>query len=93
VCTKRGNEAILVVMDSFSKSVAFYTVHNVTSTVVCDMLEIRYITAYRVPLFQTVCRFSGRRHFMFFAFDGGLRELISNHNIPKVCLQRRLTAT
>jgi len=80
-------------MDSFSKFVAFYPVHNITSTVVCDMLEIRYITAYRVPLFQTMCRFSGRRHFMFFAFDGGLRELIPHHTIPKVRLQTRLTAT
>jgi len=46
--TKRGNQAILV-MDSFSKFVAFYPVRNVTSAIVCDILRSRYFTAYWVP--------------------------------------------
>jgi len=39
VRTKKGNQAILVVMDSFSKFVAFYPVRSITSAVVCDVLE------------------------------------------------------
>jgi hypothetical protein len=36
VHTKRGNQAILLVMDSFSKLMAFYPVRNM-SAVVCDI--------------------------------------------------------
>jgi len=49
VCTKRGNQAVLVVMHSFSKFVVFYPVRNITSTIVCDILGSRYFTAYGVP--------------------------------------------
>jgi len=36
-------------MDSFSKFVAFYPVHNINSIVICDILESRYFKAYGVP--------------------------------------------
>jgi hypothetical protein len=49
VHTKRENQAILIVIDSFFKFVAFYPVCNITSTVVCDILESRYFMAYGVP--------------------------------------------
>jgi hypothetical protein len=49
VHTKRENQAILVVMDSFSKFVAFFPVCNINATIVCDILESRYFTAYGVP--------------------------------------------
>jgi hypothetical protein len=50
VHTRRGNQAIfLVVMDSISKFVAFYLVRNISSCVVCDILESQYFTAYGVP--------------------------------------------
>ena len=49
ISTKRGNQAILVVMDSFSKFVTFYPVHNINSATVCEVLESRYFTAYGVP--------------------------------------------
>jgi hypothetical protein len=39
VRTKRGNQAIFVVKDGFSKFVAFYPVHNITSSVVCNILK------------------------------------------------------
>jgi hypothetical protein len=48
VRTKKGNQAILVVMDSFSKFVAFYPVRNITSAVVCDVLEHKYFMNYGV---------------------------------------------
>ena len=48
ICTKKANQAILVVIDSFSKFVTFYPVHNITSAIICDILESRYFTAYGV---------------------------------------------
>jgi hypothetical protein len=48
VLTKRGNQAILVVMDSFSKFVAFYPVRNISAAIVSDVLESRYVAAYGV---------------------------------------------
>ena len=38
VRTKKGNQAILVVKDSFSKFVSFYPVRSITSAVVCEVL-------------------------------------------------------
>jgi hypothetical protein len=58
VRTKRGNQAILVVMDSFSKFVAFFPVRNINATMVCDILESWYFTAnglnssYREEIFK-----------------------------------------
>jgi hypothetical protein len=64
-------------MDSFSKFVAFYSVRNINSEVVCDILESQYFTACGVPksIFKTLRRFSGQRNFIIFAFDEVLREL------------------
>ena len=47
--TRRGNSAILVVLDSFSKFVMFYPVRRVTSQVVVDCLERNYLPAYGTP--------------------------------------------
>jgi hypothetical protein len=49
VRTKRGNRAILVVMDIFSKFVAFYPVGNIPSATVCEVLENKYFVVYGVP--------------------------------------------
>jgi putative transposase len=49
VRTKKGNQAILVVMDSFSKFLAFYPVRNITSAAVCEVLENKYFMGYGVP--------------------------------------------
>ena len=89
VCTKRRNQVILVLKDSFSKFVAFYPVHNITSAIVCDILESQYCLSL---LFQTMPRFSGRRNFMIFAFNGGLRELVLHHTTTRVLLYRGLIA-
>lgn len=36
-CVSRGNQAILVAMDSFSKFMAFFSVRSITSMVVCEI--------------------------------------------------------
>jgi hypothetical protein len=52
VRSKRGNIAILVIVDAFSKIVAFYPVRNITSRVVLDCLERGFFPAYGTPKYQ-----------------------------------------
>jgi transposase InsO family protein len=47
--TKRGNSAIHVVLDSFSKFVSFFPVRRMASSVVIDCLERVYFPAYGTP--------------------------------------------
>jgi len=47
--TKRGNVAILVVLDSFSKFVIFYPVRRFAASVVIDCFERSYFPAYGAP--------------------------------------------
>jgi hypothetical protein len=48
-CTKRGNIAILVVVDAFSKFVQFYPVRKMSSWVVSDSLERVFFPAFGMP--------------------------------------------
>ena len=47
--TKRGNAAILVVVDAFSKFVIFFPVRTITSQVVIDCLERAYFPTHGAP--------------------------------------------
>ena len=47
--TKRGNSAILVVLDIFPKFVTFYAVRRSASSVVTDCMEKGYFPAYGTP--------------------------------------------
>ena len=47
--TKRGNSAIVVVLDGFSKFVCFYPVMRIPSQVVIYCLERNYFPAYGTP--------------------------------------------
>ena len=47
--TKRGNVAILVVLDSFSKFVSFYPVRRIAASVVIECFEMSYFPAYGAP--------------------------------------------
>jgi hypothetical protein len=49
VRTKRGNTAILVVLDAFSKFVCFYPVRAISSKVVSYCLEGCFFPAYGTP--------------------------------------------
>jgi hypothetical protein len=48
--SKRGNIAILVVVDGFSKFVLFFPVRRITAQVVCDCLERGYFPVYGTPV-------------------------------------------
>jgi hypothetical protein len=47
--TSRGNVAILVIVDGFSKFVSFHTVRSISARVVVEYLERRYFPAYGTP--------------------------------------------
>jgi hypothetical protein len=49
VRSKRGNVAIFVIVDAFSKFVAFNPVRKITSRVVLDCLERGFFPAYGTP--------------------------------------------
>jgi transposase InsO family protein len=48
--TRRGNIAILVVVDGFSKFVTLFPVRRLTAKVVCDSLERQYFAEYGTPV-------------------------------------------
>jgi hypothetical protein len=48
VRTKKGHQAILVILDGFSKFVVFYFVKSIMSKVVCEAFEWFYFLAYGV---------------------------------------------
>jgi hypothetical protein len=50
VGTKKGNQAILVILDGFSKYVAFHPVKAITPKVVCEAFDRFYFSAYGAPL-------------------------------------------
>ena len=77
VRTKKGNQAILVVMDSFSKFVAFYPVRSITSAVVCEVLEHKYFMNYGVPksLVSDNAKVFKSKLFYDFCFQWGINPL------------------
>ena len=93
VRTKKGSQAILVVVDSFSKFVAFYPVRQITSAIVCEILESRYFTAYGVPksIVSDNAKVFKSKAFFIFALNGESKELTQLHTTPRVLLQRELT--
>jgi len=96
VRTKKGNQAILVVVYSFSKFVAFYPVRQITSAIVCEILESRYFTAYGMPkltVSDNTKVFKSKAFFFIFAFNGESKKVTQLHTTPRVLLQRELTET
>ena len=47
--TRRGNNAILAILDGFSKFVIFYPVRKISSQVVVEYLERNYFPMYGIP--------------------------------------------
>jgi hypothetical protein len=92
VRTKKGNQAILVVMDSFSKFVASYPVRNITSAVVCDVLEHKYFMNYGVPksLVSDNARVFKSKLFHDFCFQWGIKRIILRLTILRLRWQSEL---
>jgi transposase InsO family protein len=92
VGTKKGNQAILVVMDSFSKFVAFYPVHSITSAVVCDVLEHKYFMNYGVPksLVSDNAKVFKSKLFYDFCFQWGIKRINTTPYYPQASLAERV---
>ena len=92
VRTKKGNQAILVVMDSFSKFVAFYPVRSITSAVVCDVLEHKYFMNYGVPksLVSDNAKVFKSKLFYDFCFQWGIKRINTTPYYPQASLAERV---
>jgi hypothetical protein len=90
--TKRGNQSIVVVMDSFPKFVAFYPVSNITSAIVCDILESRYFMAYGEPksIFSDKAKVFRSKAFYDFCFRLWIKRINVMPYYPQVSLVERV---
>jgi transposase InsO family protein len=90
--TKKGNQAILVVMDGFSKFVSFFPVRGITSEVVCDRLENQYFKAYGIPrsLVTDNARVFKSKMFHDFCFKWGIKRIHTTPYYPKGSLAERV---
>jgi hypothetical protein len=92
VRSKRGNIAILVVVDGFSKFVCFYPVRRITAQVVLDCLERSFFPAYGTP--KCVVTDNARVFccglFRDFCFRWGVKHITTTPYYPQASLAERV---
>jgi transposase InsO family protein len=91
VRTKRGHQAILVMLDGFSKFVVFYPVKSITSKVVCEALERFYFPAYGVPeavVSDNASVFKSKPYYDL-CFKWGLKRIYTTPYYPQGSLVER----
>ena len=92
VRSKRGNFAILVVVDAFSKFVFFYPVRRITAQGVLDCLERSFFPAYGTP--KCVVTDNARvfccRLFRDLCFRWGVKHLTTTPYYPQASLAERV---
>ena len=92
VRSKRGNIAILVVVDAFSKFANFYPVRNITSRVVLECLERRFFSAYGTP--KSVVTDNARvfccKSFRDMCFRWGIQHITITPYYPQASLAERV---
>ena len=89
---KRGNIAILVVADAFSKFVALYPVRMITARVVLECLERNFFPAYGTPK-STVsdnARVFCCNSFKDLCFRWGIKHLTTTPYYPQASLAERV---
>ena len=71
-------------MDSFSNLVAFLSLRNIPSAIVCDISESRYFSAYGVPksIISDNAKVFGSKEIYDSCFRWGLREIILHPTTP-----------
>jgi len=90
--TKRGNLAILAVVDGFSKFVSFFPVRKMSAQAVLDCLERSYLPAYGTPTCvvtdnATVFRC---RQFKDLCFRWGITHITTTPYYPQASLAERV---
>jgi transposase InsO family protein len=90
--SKRGNIAILVVVDAFSKFVSFFPVRRTTSQMVVDCLEKWYFPAYGTPTSVVTdnARIFCCKHFREMCFRWGLTHITTTPYYPQASLAERV---
>jgi len=89
---KRGNIAILVVVDSFSKFVSFRPVRKMTSSAVSDYLEREYFPAYgtQKSIVTDNAKVFRCKQFRDLFFRWGIEHLTTTPYYPQVSLAERV---
>jgi hypothetical protein len=92
VRSKRGNTAILVVVDGFSKFVVFYPTRALTAQVVCDKLEKFYFPAYGTPssVVSDNAQAFRSRLFRDMCFRWGIQHITTTPYYPQGSLAERV---
>jgi hypothetical protein len=82
---KRGHQAIMVVMDSFSKFVAFFPVWRIMAEVVCEVLETHYFNVYGIPksLVTDNAKVFKSKRFYDFCFQWGVCRIHTTPYYPQ----------
>ena len=92
VRSKRGNTAILVVVDGFSKFVMFYPTRALTAQAVCDKLEKWYFPAYGTPssVVSDNAQAFRSRLFRDMCFRWGIQHVTTTPYYPQGSLAERV---
>jgi hypothetical protein len=92
VRSKRGNTAILVVVDGFSKFVVFYPTRALTAQAVCDKLERGYFPAYGTPssVVSDNAQAFRSRSFRDMCFRWGIQHITTTPYYPQGSLAERV---
>jgi hypothetical protein len=92
VRSKRGNIAILVIVDAFSKFVTFYPVRRMISRVVVDSLERSYFPVYGTP--KTIVLDNAKvfccKEFRDLCFRWGINHSTTTPYYPQASLAERV---
>jgi transposase InsO family protein len=89
---KRGNVAILVILDTFSKFVFFHAVRRISAQAVCDNLESAFFPAYGTPnsiVTDNACVFCCRM-FKDLCFLWGVTHVTTTPYYPHASLAERV---
>jgi hypothetical protein len=88
VRSKRGNIAILVVVDAFSKFVVFYPVRKITSRAVLECLERGFFSVYGTPKYVVTdnARVFCCKNFRDLCFRWGVEHLTTTPYYPQASL-------
>ena len=89
--TKRGNIAILVILDAFSKFVFFRAVRHITAQAVCECLEGMFFPAYGTPasIVTDNARVFCGRVFKDLCFRWGVKHITTTPYYPQASLAER----
>jgi hypothetical protein len=90
--TKRGNIAILFILDAFSEFVSFFPVRKISAQVVCDCLDKAFFPAYGTPtsIVTDNARVFCCRTFKDLCLNGGVTHLTTTPYYPQAFLAERV---